>query len=118
MSREIYLRGTYRLGNWFVFYVQAGKEQIACDFLNKLFDEEESVAFVPQVELIYRNSRITRKYLRPMFPGYVFTESIIEGREFVTQTYRYSRFSKCIFKLFGTKTLDFIKISENEKTSC
>ena len=55
------------MNNWFVFYVQTGKEQIACDFLNKLFDEEESVAFVPQVELIYRTSKVVRKYLKPIF---------------------------------------------------
>jgi transcriptional antiterminator NusG len=36
------------MGNWYVFHVQTGREQTACDFLNKLFDREESSAFVPK----------------------------------------------------------------------
>ena len=104
------------MSNWFVFYVQTGREQTACSFLNKLYDKNESVAFVPQVELIFKNSKFVRKNLKPMFPGYVFTESIIEGSAFITQTYRFVRFSKCIFKLLGNKNLNYIKLDENERS--
>lgn len=57
------------MSNWFVFYVQTGSEQIACNFLNKLFNREDSVAFIPQVEMIFKSSKLIRKELKPMFPG-------------------------------------------------
>lgn len=102
------------MSNWFVFYVQTGKEQTACDFLNKVLNRDESIAFVPQVELIFKNSKLLRKELKPMFPGYVFTDSELDERTFVTQAYRFTRFSKCIFKLLGNN-IDYMKLSEDEK---
>ncbi len=103
------------MSNWYVFYVQTGSEQTACEFLNKLFNKEESNAFIPQVELIYKNSRLIRKELKPMFPGYVFTDSAIDERTFITQAYKFARFSKCIFNLLGSKSIDYMKLTEDEK---
>lgn len=103
------------MSNWFVFHVETGKEDVACDFLNKLLNSQESIAFIPQVETIYKNSKFIRKYLKPMFPGYVFTDSIVEEITFITQTYKLTRFSKCIFKLLGNDNLNYMKLSEDEK---
>lgn len=104
------------MGNWYVFYVQTGREQTACNFLNKLFDREESIAFIPQVELIFKNSKMIRKELKPMFPGYVFTDSILDEETFITQAYKYIRFSKCIFELLGSKNIDCMKLNDDEKS--
>jgi transcriptional antiterminator NusG len=95
--------------------VQTGEEHKACEFLNKLFDKEESVAFVPQVEIVIKNSQSIRKELRPMFPGYVFTDSILNERVFVNLAYEYARFSKCVFYLLGDKNINYVKLSEDEK---
>lgn len=95
--------------------MQTGKEQTACDFLNKLFNREESVTFIPQVELTYKNSRLIRKELKPMFPGYVFTDSALDDKNFINEAYKYVRFSKCIFKLLGNQNIDYMKVSEDEK---
>lgn len=103
------------MGNWFVFHVQTGKEQTACDFLNKLYKKEESVAFIPQVQIIYRNSKMSQMQLRPLFPGYVFTDSELNEKEFVTLTGRYVKFSKCIFKLLTNDTFSHIRLSYDEK---
>lgn len=103
------------MSNWFVFYVQTGREQTACDFLNKVLNREESIAFIPQVELVFKSSRLVRKELKPMFPGYVFTDSALDERTFITQAYRYARFSNCIFKLLGNQSIDYMKLSEDEK---
>jgi len=103
------------MGNWFVFYVQTGKEQTACNFLNKLFNRDESIAFVPQVELIFRNSMLIKKELKPMFPGYIFADSILDETEFINEACKYVRFSKCIFKLLADRGIDYIKLSESEK---
>lgn len=103
------------MSNWFVFYVQTGQEQTTCDFLNKLFNRKESSAFIPQVELIFKNSGLIRKELKPMFPGYVFTDSILDERKFLNEANNYSRFSKCIYKLLGNNNVDYMKVSEDEK---
>ncbi|OPX45902.1 hypothetical protein CLHUN_03750 [Ruminiclostridium hungatei] len=103
------------MGNWFVFIVQTGQEQKACDFLNKLLNREESTAFIPQVELIFKSSKYIRKELKPMFPGYVFTDSVLDEKEFVSEAFRYVKFSNCIFKLLGNQSYNYMTISEAEK---
>lgn len=103
------------MSNWFVFFVQIGNEQTACDFLNKLLNREESTAFIPQVELIFKNSKLMRKELKPMFPGYVFTDSTLDERKFISDACKYARFSKSIFKLLGNESTDYMKLSEGEK---
>ncbi len=100
------------MGNWYVLYVQTGREQTACGFLNKLFNREESNAFILQVHLIFKRSKIIHKELKPMFPGYVFThfftDSILDEKTFINQAYKYARFSKCIFGLLGRKNIYYI----------
>ncbi len=54
----------FEMSNWFVFQVETGKEDVACDFLNKLLNSQESIAFIPQVETIYKNSKFIRKYFK------------------------------------------------------
>lgn len=103
------------MSNWFVFHVQTGREQTACDFLNKLFDGEESFAFIPQVEISFKNSKFLRKELKPMFPGYVITDSTLDENIFATEIYKYVRFSKCIFDLLGNGELCHMKLTDNEK---
>ncbi len=103
------------MSNWFVFYVKTGSEQKACDFLNKLLNRKKSSAFIPQVELIFKNSKLISKKLKPMFPGYVFTDSTLEERTFIAQAYSFVGFSKSIFKLLGTKGIEYMKVTEDEK---
>jgi transcriptional antiterminator NusG len=103
------------MGNWFVFYVQTGEEQIACDLLNKLLIKEESISFIPKIKFIYKNSKFIRKELKPMFPGYVFTDSDLDERIFVAKAYELARFSKSIFRLLGNEGIDYMKVPEAEK---
>ncbi len=103
------------MGNWYVFYVKTGREQTACDFLNKLLNREECNAFIPQVELTFKNSKFIRKELKPMFPGYVFIDSILDEKTFIIQAHKLTRFSKCIFKLLGSENADCMKLTEEEK---
>jgi hypothetical protein len=44
------------------------------------------------------NIKITKKTLRPMFAGYVFTKSYLEEKQFAAQADKYTRFSKCIYE--------------------
>jgi transcriptional antiterminator NusG len=103
------------MGNWFVFYVKTGSEQEACDFLNKVFDKKESVAFIPQIETILRNSKSIIKCLKPMFPGYVFLDSTLDEAMIVNITYKYTRLLKCIYRILGKENFTYMKIDNSEK---
>ncbi len=103
------------MSNWYVFYVQTGREQLVCDYLNNVMNREESIAFFPQVELIFKNSKVVNKELKPMFPGYVFMDSVLDEKTFITQTHRYSRFSRHIFKLLGNENIDYMTLTKEEK---
>jgi len=50
-----------------------------------------------------------------MFPGYVFTDSILDEKTFITQAHKLTRFSKFIFKLLGSENIDCMKLTEEEK---
>lgn len=104
------------MGNWFVFFVESGREYTACTFLNKLFNVDESVAFVPQVELVFRNSKFVKKELKPMFPGYIFVDTELEGVFFASYTYKLIKYSKCILKLIGKSDFEIVPIKEEEKS--
>ncbi|NLN64430.1 MAG: antiterminator LoaP [Clostridiaceae bacterium] len=103
------------MANWFVFHVQTGQERTACTFLNKLFDNRESIAFIPQIKIIIKRSQFIRKELKPMFPGYVFIESILGEKIFISRAYEYTKFSSCIFYLLRNGNVDFGKVREEEK---
>lgn len=102
------------MGNWYVFFVQTGQEYTACNFLNKLFDMDKSVSFVPQLDITFKRAGLIRKELKPMFQGYVFVDSILDERIFITQAHRYIRFSNCIFRLLGDQ-VGYMKLHRNEK---
>lgn len=103
------------MSNWFVFRVKTGEEYKACEYLNRLYNKDESVAFVPQVEIIIKNSQSIRRELKPMFPGYVFTDSVLEESIFIDLANRYARFYTCVFYLLGDGRGYYAKLSEDEK---
>ncbi len=103
------------MSNWFIFYVHTGREKTVCDYLNEILDDKKSFAFVPQVEIIFKNLKQTRKELKPMFPGYVITETIIDARSFINQTSRKVRSFKHIINLLGKENPDYMALCEEEK---
>jgi len=94
---KLYLKGE-EMGSWFVFFVQTGKEEAVCESLNDMFSNEESVSFIPKIELIYKNSKQIRKEFKPMFPSYVFVETERDGRSFTSLAARIVENSKYIIK--------------------
>lgn len=103
------------MNNWFVFFVQTGKEETVCKYLNNMFNCLESIAFVPQIELVYKNSKQIYKVLKPMFPGYVFTETNLNAKDFAIQTTQAVRNFKHIFRLLGKENTDFMALNNEEK---
>jgi len=102
------------MSNWYVFFVQTGQEQTACDLLNKLFDIDKSVSFIPRLDITFKRAGLVRKELKPMFQGYVFIDTILDEKTFVTLAYKYARFSNCIFKLLGNR-IGYMKLHNKEK---
>ncbi|MCW6109115.1 antiterminator LoaP [Clostridium sporogenes] len=103
------------IGNWYVFFVQTGKEYIVCEFLNKVLDNEQIFSFVPKVEKVIKNSRQVRKEIIPLFPGYVITDAAIDGVSFIEKTIDVIRNSKYIIKLLGKENLQYMHLSKEEK---
>lgn len=100
---------------YYVFFVQIGKEQDACKLLNKLLNDKVSRAFVPKVKLTFKNSKYTGKFLKPMFPGYVFMKSLINTDEFIEDVIRIVRFSTCIYYILNSNESKYICLNEEEK---
>ena len=103
------------MSSWFVFFVQTGKEETVCECINDMFLNEESVSFIPKIEMIYKKSKQVRKEFKPMFPSYVFVETQRDGRSFANLAARIVRNSKYIIKLLGKDTPDYMAVHEEEK---
>lgn len=103
------------MSNWFVLFVQTGKEEIISSCLNKLLYNHDIMAFVPKVEYIYSNQRYKNKEVKPMFPGYVFAETSCNRRNFLILVTEIIRWSRSIYRLLGNNDFNFIELYENEK---
>lgn len=102
------------MSDWFAFFVRTGSESIVCDFLNIMLDGKNAFAFVPKIELTFKNSRQVRKELKLMFPGYVLIDTELDAMSFATQTIQARKFSK-IYDLLGKKTPDYMALYEKDK---
>lgn len=103
------------MNNWFVFFVQTGSEYFVRDYLNRTINSFESVSFIPQIMLIQKNSSLINKNLMPMFPGYVFTKTIVDARCFIKQTSEIMHRTKYIIGLLGKENPDTMSLYEEEK---
>lgn len=82
--------------NWYVLYVQGGKETFLKDMINKRGDV---VAFVPMMERKYKIKGIKQYLIKPMFPGYLFIKTDEK------QSYIETLFQEYRMKLRGFKKL-------------
>ncbi|RXE58673.1 antiterminator LoaP [Acetivibrio mesophilus] len=71
---------------WYVLFVKSGKERKVEQCLRKELDTDISIPFIPLQEILFRRSGTVRKEIRPLFPGYVFIESILPGQDFLEET--------------------------------
>lgn len=82
--------------NWFIFYVQSGKEIFLRDMINSRGDLE---AFIPMMERKYKIKGVFQIIVKPMFPGYIFLKTN-ENQSFIEQLFQEYR-----MKLKGFKKL-------------
>lgn len=72
--------------NWYVLYVQGGKEAFLRDMINRRGDV---VAFVPMMERKYKIKGIYQILRKPMFPGYLFIKTDEQQDYIETLFYEY-----------------------------
>lgn len=97
--------------NWFVFFVQTGRENKVCEYLN----QEKMFAFVPLVEDISKFARRLGREIKPMFRGYVLVESDLDGLSFIKATRELRRRNRYIIRLLGTEHPDHMTLEQEEK---
>lgn len=108
------LGGKQVTNNYFVFFVQTGKEQMACDFLNKMMNDINTVAFIPKIEVIYKKSKNTHKELKPMFAGYVIVRTLMDAESFITEAIMVTKYIKWFINLLGKQEPDCMALNEQE----
>lgn len=82
--------------NWFIFYVQSGKEIFLRDMINLRGDIE---AFIPMMERKYKIKGVFQILIKPMFPGYIFLKTN-ENQSYIEQLFQEYR-----LKIKGFKKL-------------
>lgn len=91
---------------WYVLFIQTGREQKIEQFLRRQLNSDVCMPFIPLQELLFKKSGITSKEVRPLFPGYVFVESELQGQQFLkvisSLTNRLSEMA-CVLKYSDTE---------------
>ena len=108
---------------WYVFYVRTGKENrvvqdIARFADTKGFTTETIEPFCPQTETYYRSARGSgagkRYQKRPLFASYVFVETRLDPKAFLTAFGSFTYSSQDIIRLLSTGK-DNIALPDNER---
>ncbi|MDD2260706.1 MAG: antiterminator LoaP [Clostridia bacterium] len=102
---------------WYIFFALTGREQQIANKINQHFDNEAFTAFIPMLEVLFRNSGKVHKEMKIMFPGYVFIESGLCSAEFLQHTSYIVRTSKDVIKILRYGDSDEIAVREVERTS-
>lgn len=71
--------------HWYVLFIKSGKERKVEQYIKKELNNGIFVPFIPLQEILFRKAGIVKKEIRPLFPGYVFVESILPGHEFLEE---------------------------------
>lgn len=71
---------------WYILFVQTGREYKVERFLKERLDSNYFMPFIPLHEMLFKKSGTVRKELKPLFPGYVFVETDLDGKEFIKGT--------------------------------
>ncbi|MEG0274757.1 MAG: antiterminator LoaP [Longicatena sp.] len=60
---------------WYILYVYGGREMQLCDYLNHV---ENLYAFTIQKEVAHKRQGSMFTVLKPMFPSYIFVETLLD----------------------------------------
>jgi transcriptional antiterminator NusG len=92
----------------------SGREESVVRDFEKRFKEHNFKAFIPTREVIFRKNGRNQKEKEPMFPGYVFVETVMSGKEFLEKTTSFVRVSDGIMRVLRYGGTDDIAIRKEE----
>lgn len=100
---------------WYVLFVFDGYEQKITDSINKHYNNESLVAFLPKKDkwFIGQGKRIKESVL--LFPGYVFIETHLTSGEFVALTKQFLGNSREIIRILCNGDAGDIAVKEHER---
>lgn len=101
---------------WYVLFVKSGKERKVEQYLRKELNADISIPFIPLQEILFKKAGSVKKEIRPLFPGYVFVESMLPGRDFLEEIkYLINRSSDIISLLKYSDTEIAMRESERQR---
>jgi transcriptional antiterminator NusG len=68
---------------WYILFVRTAREHKVEQLLKEQLDTSEFMPFVPLQENLFKKAGIVKKEQKPLFPGYVFIQSEVEGQDFL-----------------------------------
>ena len=71
---------------WYIFFVRTRSEYQVEQIFKRRLDTEIFRPFVPIQERLFKRAGKIKKEITPLFPGYVFVESELSGRDFLIRT--------------------------------
>lgn len=80
--------------NWYVLYVNGGKESRLVSF----FKKQGMLAFTPMMERIHKKQGEYQKIIVPMFPNYIFVISDLDQKEFNERLWKLKQMKSGIIK--------------------
>ena len=101
--------------DWYILLVKTGQEEWIVDFLNQKLDSEDSRAFVPRKEVIFRRHGEDKVYQEIMFPGYVFMESSKPQAELAAEIQGYIKMQKGIYRFLYNEDRRDIMLRAEER---
>ncbi len=99
---------------WYILFVKSGREHRVQQYMNKIADNETANPFIPLHEFLFKISGVVKRELKPLFPGYVFVESVMPGDEFLKNLNRRIHSSSDIVKVLKYSDTE-IEVRESEK---
>ena len=86
---------------WYVLFAKTGHEEKAVKEINRLWQIENLITFIPMYDAKFRKQGKLISEKRKLFPGYVFIETEISGSDFYTAVRDFISRSKYLLKLLS-----------------
>lgn len=101
--------------DWYILLVKTGQEERIVEFLNQKMNPNDSHAFVPRKEVIFRRHGIDEIFQEVMFPGYVFIESSKSHIELADEIQHYIKIQKGIYRFLYNEDKSNITLHTEER---
>lgn len=100
---------------WYILFTRTGQEENIKTHLAKLLDADLSMPFIPILETLFKTKGLVKKEYQPLFPGYVFIESVLPSMDFLNCINKIIHSFEDIFKILKYGDSNEIALQEHEK---